>query len=30
MTSSQFRSGTGFSTVVYIHTPEGESDVQFS
>jgi hypothetical protein len=29
-TSPQFRSGTGCSTVVYIHTPEGESDVQFS
>jgi hypothetical protein len=29
-TSPQFRSGTGSSTVAYIHTPEGESDVQFS
>jgi hypothetical protein len=29
-TSLQFRSGTGSSTIVYIHTPEGESDVQFS
>jgi hypothetical protein len=29
-TSPQFRSGTGSNTIAYIHTPEGESDVQFS
>jgi hypothetical protein len=29
-TSHQFRSGTGSSTIVYIHTPEGESVAQFS
>jgi hypothetical protein len=28
--STQFRSGTGSSTIVYIHTPEGESDAQFT
>jgi hypothetical protein len=27
-TSPQFRSGTGSSTIVYIHTPEDESDAQ--
>jgi hypothetical protein len=29
-TSPQFRSGRGSNTIVYIHTPEGESDAQFS
>jgi hypothetical protein len=29
-TSPQFRSGTGSSTIVYIHTADGESDAQFS
>jgi hypothetical protein len=29
-TSPQFRSGTGVSTIFYIHTPEGDSDAQFS
>jgi hypothetical protein len=26
----QFHSGTGFGTIVYIHTPESESNAQFS
>jgi hypothetical protein len=28
--SPQFRSSTGSSTIVYIYTPEGEFDLQFS
>jgi hypothetical protein len=28
-TSPQFRSGTGSSTIVYIHTPEGDFDARF-
>jgi hypothetical protein len=28
-TLPQFRSGTGSSTIVYIHTPERESDAEF-